>query len=92
MLGVRDSPILAVYSHMISNGLYLPDYPIGHLIQFQMEKQIEGKNLATEMERMCVQGRLTPDRWMRGAVGGPLSAKPLVEAAKAGLKVIAKQK
>jgi hypothetical protein len=92
VLGVRDSPILAIYSHMISNGLYLPDYPIGHLIQFQMERQIEGKNLAAEMERMCVQGRLTPDKWMRGAVGGPLSTKPLVEAAKAGLKVIAKQK
>ncbi len=92
VLGVRDSPILAIYSHMISNGLYLPDYPIGHLIQFQMEKRIEGRNLAAEMERMCVQGRLTPDTWMRGAVGGPLSAKPLIEAARAGLKLIPKQK
>ncbi len=87
-LGVKDSPVLAIYSHMISSGLYLPDYPIGHLIQFQIEKQIEGRNLATEMERMCVQGRLTPDRWMQGSVGGPLSAKPLIDAARAGVKIL----
>ncbi len=92
VFGIRDTPLLAIYSHMINSGLYLPDYPIGHLIQFQIERQIEGKNLASEMERMCVQGRLAPDKWMRGAVGGPLSAKPLSDAAKAGLKVLARQK
>ena len=34
---------------------------------------------------MARQGRLTPDAWMRGAVGGPLSAQPLLEAARAAL-------
>ncbi|NOZ00271.1 MAG: hypothetical protein GXP54_00080 [Deltaproteobacteria bacterium] len=80
--GVKDSPLLAVYSHMIAYALYLPDYPIGYLIQFQMEKQMKGKSLAKEMERMCVQGRLTPGFWMQGAVGGPLSATPLLDAAR----------
>jgi hypothetical protein len=88
VFGVKDSPLLAIYSHMICYGMYLPDYPVGHLIQFQYERQFEGKNLADEMERMCVQGRLLPDVWMKGAVGGPISARPLIEAAAAALKVV----
>ncbi|MBM4394331.1 MAG: hypothetical protein FJ087_01420 [Deltaproteobacteria bacterium] len=88
VLGVRDSPLLAIYSHMISAGLYLPDYPIGHLIHAQIEQFVEGKGLAAEMERMCVQGRVTPDAWMRGAVGAPLSARPLIDAARKGLKAL----
>jgi hypothetical protein len=28
-----------------------------------------------------VQGRLTPDVWMKGAVGSPVSAKPLIDSA-----------
>src|SRR4030095_6724015 len=32
---------LGIYSHMIDSFLYLPDYPIGHLIAFQIERQIE---------------------------------------------------
>ena len=88
VLGVKDSPLLAVYSHMISAGLYLPDYPIGHVIQAQIERFIAGKPLGREMERMCVQGRLTPDAWMRGAVGDPVSARALIDAAKAGLKAL----
>ncbi|MBU1718268.1 MAG: hypothetical protein KKA07_04275, partial [Bacteroidetes bacterium] len=30
VFGVKDSPILAIYSHMIDNPLYLPAYPLGH--------------------------------------------------------------
>jgi hypothetical protein len=86
VLGVKGSPLLAIYSHMISSGLYLPDYPVGHLIQFQYEEQFHGRSLAGEMERMCVQGRLTPQQWMQGAVGGPVSAQPLIRAAQEGLK------
>ncbi|HNZ37176.1 MAG TPA: hypothetical protein PKN58_06170, partial [Candidatus Marinimicrobia bacterium] len=53
VIGKKDSEILAIYSHMIDSGLYLPDYPLGHLISFQIEQYIKGKNLAREMERMC---------------------------------------
>jgi hypothetical protein len=35
-----------------------------------------------EFERVAKQGRLTPDAWMRGAVGGPLSARALLDEAK----------
>ncbi len=79
---VKDVELLAVYSHMISNGLYLPDYAIGHIISFQLEQQFRGRDFGAEFERVCRQGRLTPDAWMRGAVGGPLSAQALLEAAK----------
>lgn len=86
--GVKDSPLLAVYSHMIAYALYLPDYPMGHLIQFQIEEFLQDRNLAKEMERMCVQGRMTPDQWMKGAVGASLSAKPLLDAARGAVGFI----
>jgi hypothetical protein len=79
---VRDVEILAVYSHMISNGLYLPDYPLGHIIAFQLAKQFRGRDFGAEFERVARQGRLTPDAWMQGAVGGPLSAQALLDEAK----------
>ena len=37
----RDVTLLAVYSHMICEVLYLPDYPIGHFIGFQIEEQMK---------------------------------------------------
>ncbi len=80
VFGVKDSPILAIYSHMIDAGLYLPDYPLGFLVTFQIERFIQGKNLGQEMERMCIQGALAPDVWMKGAVGTQLSAQPLLDA------------
>ena len=33
--------LLAIYSHMIDSFLYLPDYPLGHMIAFQIERQME---------------------------------------------------
>jgi len=88
VIGKKDSEILAIYSHMIDSGLYLPDYPLGHLISFQIEQYIKGKNLAREMERMCVQGRISPIYWMEGAVGAKLSAEPMISAAYEALKVV----
>lgn len=81
VFGVKDQPILAIYSHMIDNPLYLSAYPIGHLIEFQIEDYVKDKNFADEMVRMCVQGRLTPQAWMMGAVGKKLSVEPSVFAA-----------
>ncbi len=83
---VKDVEILAVYSHMISNGLYLPDYPIGHIIAFQLNKQFRGRDFGAEFERVARQGRLTPEAWMRGAVGGSLSAQALLDEARAAMK------
>jgi hypothetical protein len=86
--GLYDQPILAVYSHMIAYPLYLPDYPLGHVIEFQIEKFIEGKNLGTEMERMCVCGRIIPQLWMQNAVGSPISTKPLLQCAEEALQQV----
>ncbi len=83
---VEDSPILAIYSHMIDYPLYLPNYPIGHIIQFQLEQYISGRNLAEEMERMCTFGSVTPEHWMQRAVGESISVQPLLNAAASALK------
>ncbi len=80
LIGVKDSVLPAIYSHMIAYGLYLPDYFLGHIIHFQIEDYMAGKNLGREMERMCRLGRLTPDAWMKAAVGAPVSPRPLIEA------------
>lgn len=79
VFGFKDNPILAIYSHMIEIPLYLSAYPLGHLIEFQIEQYIEDKNLATEMERMCVQGRIIPQLWMKGAVGSEISIDPMID-------------
>ncbi|HPG38609.1 MAG TPA: hypothetical protein PLP19_12220 [bacterium] len=88
IFGVKDSYLLGIYSHMIVYGLYLPDYTIGHIIMFQIEQYLKGKNLGAEMERMCKQGIVTPDAWMVGAVGSPISAQPLLDAARQAVKVV----
>lgn len=82
VFGVKDSEILAIYSHMIVYGLYLPDYAIGHVIAFQVADKLHHGDFGAEFERVARQGRLTPDAWMRGAVGGPLSAKALLDEAR----------
>lgn len=90
VLGVRDSVLPAIYSHIIAFALYTPDYPIGHLITFQIEEYMRGKTLGVEMERMCRLGRLAPDIWMQQAVGQPVSSAPLIAAVEAALKTLSK--
>lgn len=90
VFGVRDQVILASYSHLIDAALYLPDYPLGHLISFQLESYLSGRNLGAEMERMCQAGRLIPQLWMKNAVGEEISAAPLLAAAAEALKVVKK--
>jgi hypothetical protein len=79
---VKDVTLLAIYSHMISAGLYLPDYPLGQLIAFQVEDHFRKQSgpMGPEFERICQLGSITPDAWMRQAVGAPLSADPLLAA------------
>ncbi|HOG25545.1 MAG TPA: hypothetical protein PLM86_05095 [Bacteroidales bacterium] len=86
VLGTHDSPLLAVYSHMISSPMYLPNYPFGHIIEFQLEEYFngkmkeEGKTLAEALTAMYTQGRLVPGLWMEQAVGSRVSAEPLLRA------------
>ncbi len=88
VFGVHDCELLAVYSHMIDNSLYLPNYPLGHIIAFQIEDYMKDKNLATEMERMCAIGSVTPEYWMREAVGEPISTEPMIAAAERALAAL----
>ena len=82
VFGVRDSVILGIYSHMVQSSLYLPDYPMGHLIAFQIERHVEKAGaVGAEVERMAKQGRVSPDLWMKGAVGTPVGAEALVTEA-----------
>ena len=84
--GMQDEIILGIYSHMIAYGLYLPDYPLGFIIQNQIENYLKGKKLGVEMERMCKLGSITPDAWMVQAVGQPISTEPLLESVDEALK------
>lgn len=86
LLGGQNTPLLGIYSHMISYPLYLADYPIGHLIAFQIEEHMRkvGK-LGPEFERMASQGAVMPDVWMKQATGSPISAEPLLRATRAAL-------
>jgi hypothetical protein len=88
ILGDNDEPILAIYSHMIDNPLYLSNYPMGHIIDFQIEQQVKGKPLAEEINRMYTQGRLVPQVWMQGAVQSQISIKPTLAATKEALRVL----
>lgn len=80
ILDGQDETLLGIYSHMIDYPLYLPNYPMGHLIDFQIEQQVKDKNMANEIERMLTQGRIIPQMWMKRAVGQEISIQPLLNA------------
>jgi len=85
----RDVVLLGIYAHMVNNFLYLPNYPIGHLIAFQIEEQMEkAGNLAAEFERMAKYGSLPPDMWMKNATGAPVGAAALLHATEKALGVV----
>ena len=65
---------------MIAYPLYLSAYSFGHLIDFQIEQYLKGKDLATEVERMFSLGRLTPQTWMKRATGNVISNEPILTA------------
>ena len=88
VLGGNDQILLGIYSHMIDYPLYLPNYPMGHLIDFQIEQQVKGKNMANEVERMLIQGSIIPQLWMKGAVGQEISIEPLLKSTKEALEAL----
>jgi hypothetical protein len=85
VLGGRDTVLLAIYSHLVNDLLYLPYYPLGHLIAFQLEEKLKGPTSGAEFERMASFGRVTPDLWMEHATGAPVSAAPLLRATEAAV-------
>jgi len=88
VLGTKDCPLLAIYSHMITSPLYLANYPVGHLIQFQVEQYVKDKKFSDEITRMLLQGRIIPQQWMKGAVGKGISGEPTLNAVDKALKTV----
>ena len=86
--GINDQPILAIYSHMINAPLYLANYSFGHLIDFQIEQYLVGKDFSDEVDRIWSIGQLTPQIWMQKAVGEDISIKPMIKATEEALKHI----
>jgi len=80
VFGIKDSPILAIYSHTVEVPLYLPNYAYGQIIEFQIEDYLKGKNFAGEVDRIYKQGKLTPQQWMNGATGARISVQPVISA------------
>ena len=84
--GRRDVVLLAIYSHMIDSFLYLPDYPLGHMIAFQIERQFEkAGRIGPEFERMATMGNVLPDLWMKHATGSPVGPEALLAATEKAL-------
>ncbi|HLO98651.1 MAG TPA: hypothetical protein VK171_08660, partial [Fimbriimonas sp.] len=82
--GVQDATLLGIYSHMVQSALYLPDYAMAQLTAFQIQEhfnRVKGP-IGPEFERMAKIGYVTPDEWLRQAVGSRLSVVPLFEAVK----------
>jgi hypothetical protein len=90
VLGEPGNPQLAIYSHMINSFLYLYRYPLGHLIAFQLEQKLRGKDSGKAFERAASFGHVTPDLWMQHATGRPVVAEPMLEATAAALQAMDK--
>lgn len=82
----QNESILAIYSHMIIDPLYLSAYPIGHLIDFQLESYLKDKNMGDEVSRIYKLGRLNPDLWMERAVGEKISVQSLLNSTTTAVK------
>ncbi|MGH9456257.1 MAG: hypothetical protein ACRD2J_01290 [Thermoanaerobaculia bacterium] len=89
VFGERDVVLLGVYSHMIQSTLYLPDYPLGYLIAFQVGRQMEeAGTIGPEFTRVATIGDVLPDLWMRQAVGAPVGSEALLEATGRALEAV----
>ncbi len=86
IFGKKDQALLAIYSHIIFCGMYIPDYAVGQIIAFQIEDYLRNHSLAEEMERLCRLGRLAPQVWMQQALGSPISATPMIDAAEKAVR------
>ncbi len=85
----RDVVLLGIYSHMIDAFLYLPDYPIGHLIANQLEAHMRtAGRIGPEVERVARIGRLAPDEWMKSATGAQVGPDALLAAAEQAIATL----
>lgn len=84
ILGEHDCILLAIYSHMVNAPMYLPNYPLGHIVQYQLEEHLAQfttpRDFANEYMRIYRLGRLTPKEWLIQAVGNPPSVTPILNS------------
>jgi hypothetical protein len=74
---------------MINEFLYLPDYPLGHLIAFQVEERMHAVgDFGAEFERVARLGAISPDLWMTRATGAPVGPRALLDAASRALDTV----
>ena len=86
----KDVILLGIYSHMIHSFLYLPDYPIGHLIAQQIEEQMnKAGTIGSEVERMAKIGKVAPDLWMKIAANSSIGPEALLAATERALEELA---
>ncbi len=89
----RDVVLLGIYSHIIHSFLYIPDYPLGHLIALQIEEQVKkGGTVGSEVERMAIEGSVTPDVWMKNATGQGVGSEAMLAAAARALEAVSSGK
>ena len=84
ILGEHDCILLAIYSHMVNAPMYLPNYPLGHIVQYQLEEHLAQfttpRDFAGEYMRIYRLGRLTPKEWLIQAVGNSPSVTPILNS------------
>ena len=89
VFGKKDAYLLGIYSHMISYPLYLADYPMGHLIAYQIEGKMKSAgSVGEEFDRMARIGNVAPDLWMMNATGAAVGPDALISATNKALKMI----
>jgi hypothetical protein len=82
----RDITLLGIYSHMISYPLYLADYPLGHMIAYQIEERMkQSRSVGEEFDRMARIGNIAPDLWMMQATGNEVGPEALIKATEQAL-------
>ncbi|MGB5989373.1 MAG: hypothetical protein WBG43_06520 [Marinifilaceae bacterium] len=86
VFGSKDEIILGIYSHMVSYPLYLSAYSFGQMIEYQVDTHLRESNFSDEVDRIYKLGRLTPQVWMKEAVGEKLSVKPMQDKVRKVLK------
>jgi hypothetical protein len=91
VFGVKDQPILAIYSHMINSPIYLSNYAFGHLIQFQVEQYLKSADFAPEVERLFRIGSITPNAWMQAGLGEDISIVSIIAEAQISAEKLNKQ-
>ncbi len=88
VFGIKDQPILAIYSHMINSPIYLSNYAFGHLIQFQVEQYLLTADFAKEVERLYRIGCITPNAWMQEGLKEDISINSIIKQAGMAVKEV----